>query len=423
MRFGLLALTVSGVLLAALPLAAWADAQGQPPTLAAARSSGVLRVGTTGDYPPFSYRDPGSGQFIGSDIEQAQRLADALRLRLELVPTSWGHLLADQAAGRFDIAMGGVSINPERARQGFFSVPYLTDGKTPIARCTEQARYQSLRQIDQPAVRVIVNPGGTNERFARAHLKAATLTVFADNTGVFQELVAGRADVMITDAIEARLQQQLHPVLCALHPQHPFDRSHKAYLLPRDAAFKHAVDAWLRDQLRTGRAQKTLAHWLAYDWPQGDAAAAALVLGRLVDERLALMPDVARYKWNQHAAIEDLPREQALIESVRRQAPQHGVEPDRAAAFFAAQIEASKVIQRELFAGWQAQGQGPFEAVRDLGKDIRPRLDALNPLLLAALAQVPELRERRSFGAMPAESISPAAVQLALAPLLKADAP
>ena len=52
---------------------------------------------------------------------------------------------------------------------------------------------------------------------------------------IFDRIAAGDADVMITDAIEARLQQRLHPKLCAIHPDSPFDFSEKVVLLPREA--------------------------------------------------------------------------------------------------------------------------------------------------------------------------------------------
>jgi cyclohexadienyl dehydratase len=205
--------------------------------------SHVLRVGTTGDYKPFTYRDPASGELSGIDIEMARSLASALGARVEFVATSWPSLMHDLEAGKFDIAMGGVSVSLERQKTALFSMPYLVDGKAPIARCADAAKYASLAAIDRPEVRVIVNLGGTNQRFADAHLKAAKVTVYPDNVTIFDQIVAGKADVMITDAIETLLQQKLHPgVLCATSADHPFNFSEKAYLLPRDLLWKEFVD-------------------------------------------------------------------------------------------------------------------------------------------------------------------------------------
>lgn len=228
---------------------------------------GVLRVGTTGDYKPFSYRPNPSADFIGLDVELAGQLAKTLGVKLELVPTTWPSLMKDLGEDRFDIAMGGVSISLERQKKAQFSIPYLRDGKTPITRCENKDRFQTLAQIDQSGVRLIVNPGGTNERFARAHIKQASITVYPDNVTIFDQIVAGKADLMITDAIETRLQQKLKPALCALHPEAPFDFSEKAYLLPRDYLWKTFVDQWLHQTIASGAFAPLLKKWLSHPWP------------------------------------------------------------------------------------------------------------------------------------------------------------
>jgi len=227
---------------------------------------GVLRVGTTGDYKPFTYRDPVGGETRGMDIDMAGQLAKALGVKLDLVPTTWPTLMKDLAADKFDIAMGGISVNLARQKLALFSIPYLRDGKTPITRCENQDRFKTLEQIDQPGVKLLVNPGGTNERFDRTHIKQATITVYPDNVTIFDQLVAGKADVMITDAIETRVQQKLHPELCAVHPDQPFNFSEKAYLMPRDLLFKAFVDQWLHQAIESGELRQINDQWIAYPW-------------------------------------------------------------------------------------------------------------------------------------------------------------
>ncbi|MDF0605976.1 transporter substrate-binding domain-containing protein [Neisseriaceae bacterium TC5R-5] len=223
---------------------------------------GSVRVGTTGDYRPFSYLDPQTSHYQGLDIEMAENLAKSLGVKLTLVATSWPTLMQDQAADKFDIAMSGVSINLQRQKQALYSIPYLNDGKTPISRCENQQRFQTLQQINQPTTRLIVNPGGTNERFARERLPQATLTVHPDNVSIFQQIIDGKADLMVTDALETRYQQKLHPELCAIHPNQPFDFSQKAYLLPNDWRWKAWVDQWLNQSLQNGSFTSLSAHWL-----------------------------------------------------------------------------------------------------------------------------------------------------------------
>jgi len=222
---------------------------------------GVIRVGLTGDYRPFSVKY-GAGKFEGFDVDMAESLAKGLGVKLEIVPTAWPKLMADLQDQKYDIGMGGISVTLDRAKSAYFSAPVIRTGKAPIARCADQARFTSLDAIDKPGVRVITNPGGTNERYARANVKQAEIVVFPNNAAIFDELIANHADVMLTDAVETRLQQRLHPELCAVNPDQPFDFSELAYLLPRDPALKAWVDQWLHIQSETGEQKWLLAKWL-----------------------------------------------------------------------------------------------------------------------------------------------------------------
>jgi len=379
---------------------------------------GTLRVGSTGDYKPFSYRVAGGERFIGLDIALAEEMARSLGVKLQLVPTTWGTLMGDLADDRFDMAVGGVSISLERQKKAFFSIPTMRDGKTPIARCDDARKYQTLADIDRPEVRLIVNPGGTNERFARAHAPHAALAVWPDNVTIFDRILAGEADVMITDAIEARLQQRLHPKLCAIHPDAPFDFSEKAFLLPRDVALKAWVDQWLHQAIETGTFARLNEQWLAYPWGIES-------LRTLIDARLLLASDVAQYKWNHHLPVEDAAREAQVIDALGKRADALGVPQAWAQAFFRAQIEASKTAQNELFQGWDVFRRGEFAGAPDLATVTRPKLDKLTDELLHAIAEnwtvlgdpKRSADVARAMHPMQAEDLSAKAVAQAIAPL------
>lgn len=210
---------------------------------------GTLRIGTTGDYAPFTFRGP-DGALTGFDVEMGRALAASLDVRAEFVNTTWPTLLEDLRARRFDVAMSGVSRTLLRARHGLYSRPYHRGGKTPVGRCADRERFRDFDAIDAPGVRAVVNPGGTNERFARTHLRRASLRVHRDNETVFEELRAGRADVMFTDAIEVAVVTRRHRELCALLPGTLLQPVAKAYLLPRDPAWRAYVDLWLEHTAR-----------------------------------------------------------------------------------------------------------------------------------------------------------------------------
>ncbi len=234
----------------------------QPSRLEEIVRRGTLRVGMTGDYLPFTYLDKATSKFRGFDVDMAEALGKALGVRVEYVRTAWPQLSGDFEAGRFDIAMGGISVTPERQGKGMFSAPVMREGKTPIARCADKGKYETIADIDRPGTRIIVNPGGTNERFARANIRNAEIRVYPDNVTIFDQIASGNADLMMTDSSETRYQQKLHPgVLCAVHPETPFDFAEKAYWLQRDVALKAFVDRWLQTAIKDGSFATIYADW------------------------------------------------------------------------------------------------------------------------------------------------------------------
>ena len=249
--------------LAALLVLAMGSAQAQQTSrLDEIIKRGTLRVGMTGDYLPFTSFDGETGKFRGFDVDMAEALGKALGVKIEYVKTAWPQMMKDFESDNFDIAMGGVSVTLDRQKKGFFSSPIMREGKTPIARCADRSKFETLAEIDRPGVRVIVNPGGTNERFARTHLQNAELKVYDDNVTIFGEIAKGDADLMMTDASETRYQQKLHPgVLCAVHPDKPFDFAGKAYWLQRDEALKAFVDQWLHIAIENGSFKTIYAAW------------------------------------------------------------------------------------------------------------------------------------------------------------------
>ncbi|KAH7157252.1 bacterial extracellular solute-binding protein, family 3 [Dactylonectria estremocensis] len=242
---------------------------------------GHLKVGTTGDYKPFTYLVTNASAlpnasainttFIGADIDAAQSLSNALGLPKppQLVPTIWSNITSDLGAGKFDIVMGGVSVTLTRARTAFFSTAIQRVGKTAAIRCSDADKYTDLESIDQEGVRVAVNPGGTNEAFDRANLDKATIVMVADNNAVYQAVLDGEADTMISDLIEVELQVRLHDgELCIVNPSKPFNFEELGYAIPQDPVWKHFVDAWVHVLQGSGAWNTTLEKWLDYKWPK-----------------------------------------------------------------------------------------------------------------------------------------------------------
>jgi cyclohexadienyl dehydratase len=233
----------------------------QESRLDAIQKAGALRVCTPGDYKPFSLAKTDTS-FEGLDVDIAQAMAKSLGVEAKFVKTSWPKLM-DDFVEKCDLAVGGISVTLDRQKRAFFSEPYMVNGKAPITRCENVGKFQTIADIDKPGVTVIENPGGSNERFARANFKQAKIVIFDDNTKIFDEILNRRADVMISESVEAVVQQRLRPGLCAVNPTKPLQYGEMAYLLPRgDIVLKAWVDQWMHLAKANGEYDRIVEAWL-----------------------------------------------------------------------------------------------------------------------------------------------------------------
>jgi chorismate mutase-like protein len=120
--------------------------------------------------------------------------------------------------------------------------------------------------------------------------------------------------------------------------------------------------------------------------PRRDLAALDSLL-RLMEQRLALMHEVARWKWNADKPITDPERERESLRSVVERGSGKGLDPELVRSFFAAQMEAARLVQQVDFDRWKAEKQGTFADTTSLAV-LRQRIDDLNNKLIDALAEL-----------------------------------
>lgn len=209
-----------------------------------------LRVGTTGDYPPLTNFDKQKGEFTGSDIDLVRQLGRHMGKKVVFVKTSWKGLNQDLKAKKFDLAIGGISVSPERSALFIFSEPLLLDRKVALCRTADKQHYPDFNAIDQPGIRVTEGIGGTNETFARKHLKKALLNLIPDNEQTFGLLLKKEADITFTDETKARYVQKNNPDLHWIQLDERVSPPYtKAIMFNKsDTLLRSQVDNWLKER-------------------------------------------------------------------------------------------------------------------------------------------------------------------------------
>ena len=195
------------------------------------QSRGCLLVGTTGDSKPMSYLNRETGRYEGFDTEASELLAQSLGVQVKFIPTTWSTLTADTLAGKFDIAMCGITRTLAREQKMAQSNGYLVFGKTILCRKDDAKKFKTLADMNKKDVRVMVNPGGTNEKFALANLPDCTLIVHQQNAEIPGLIAEGKADIMITETMEARRYVRDNAKLAAPLIEEPFTKNNFGILM------------------------------------------------------------------------------------------------------------------------------------------------------------------------------------------------
>jgi len=374
-----------------------------PPTLADGEPPPALRVATSGDYAPFSIIAPGAApsSVAGFDAAVARAYAHDRGLDIEWRSFRWPSLLTDLGSHRFDVAMSGITVRPERSIAGRFTIPVATSGAVVMVREVDSNRTSSIRQLtdlDREDVRIAVNAGGHLERVTRATFARAVVLAIPDNAAVIAALLAGEVDGVVTDTLEAPHWQALGGGLRVLGP---FTRDRKAYLLePTSAARARDIDAWLLAREADGQLQQLRARFLGEPEDAECVATPLVAVLASMNERLALMPAVAEAKHRSQLAIEapsvetrvlaaaEAAVHAAAIEKARDGSDARPPSPQAVRALFRQQIEAAKEIQRSVLARAPHAGPAP-DPGPDLERDLRPALLRIGERIAWLLVRLP----------------------------------
>ncbi len=227
--------------------------------------SGVLKVGTTGDFNPMSFKDPATDQYVGHDIELVTQLATDMGVEIEFVPTDWANLVSGVAAGKYHITTG-ASMNMGRAKTAGYTLPVVEVGTVPLMLRENEGKFDSWAAINSADAIVAVTLGTVFDEQARALFPDAEIKAVESPARDFQEVLAGRADVSITSNIEASQLIQTYSELMVVPVDGPRNANAIALLAPQnDQVLINYINVWITMKEKSGYFEELRTKWLSLE--------------------------------------------------------------------------------------------------------------------------------------------------------------
>ena len=165
------------------------------PVLSRIVKNGELRVGMSGNQPPFTVKSK-AGKLIGFEVDVANMLAGAMNVELKLVEIEFSKLLPALQSGEVDVVMSGMTMTPERNLQVAFVGPYIVSGKSILTTSKTLAAIEAAQEINQENLKLTALRGSTSQKFVEKAMPKAQLITVPDYDKAVQAVLEGRADAM-----------------------------------------------------------------------------------------------------------------------------------------------------------------------------------------------------------------------------------
>lgn len=174
--------------------------------------------------PPGTTKDPKTGEVGGFYVDAAKLIFKMVNVEPEFVETTWANFVAGLQSGQFDLSLAGTFATVPRAAAVEFTKPISYLGYSAIIKKGD-TRFHTLADLNQNGIKIAVIQGGASVEYAKENFPKAQLVSLATGNllAPFVEVTAGRADVGIEDAWQARRYAREHPEVTDLFADHPYN--------------------------------------------------------------------------------------------------------------------------------------------------------------------------------------------------------
>ncbi|MCO5066285.1 MAG: transporter substrate-binding domain-containing protein [Rhizobiaceae bacterium] len=157
-------------------------------------TSGTVRIGVNPNQPPSSSLGK-TNEYEGFDIDIGNRIAEAIGVKVEFVPTESAQRVPFLVADRIDLSLGALTRNPERAKLIDYTVPLHTEATSVLT--TDKLNITSWKELNDPKYTIVNQRGNNSVGFLKELLPNVNVLLVETTADVVRALAQGRADALV----------------------------------------------------------------------------------------------------------------------------------------------------------------------------------------------------------------------------------
>ncbi|NPT61077.1 ABC transporter substrate-binding protein [Paraburkholderia elongata] len=172
-------------------------------TGAYAKDWSTVRFGVDASYPPFESKGT-DGKLVGFDVDLGNEICARLKAKCVWVENDFDGMIPALKAKKFDGVLSSMSMTPQRAEQVAFSAK-LFNTPTRLVAKTGSPLLPTPQSLAGKTIGV--EQGTIQETYAKTYWepKGAKIVPYQNQDQVYTDLLSGRLDAALQDAVQAEL--------------------------------------------------------------------------------------------------------------------------------------------------------------------------------------------------------------------------
>ena len=221
---------------------------------------GRLRVGYHPENLPFSFIND-KGDLVGFDVELMHLLARELDVDIDFVEWTYDTLFADLNNDKFDLAIGGLIVNPERLARANFSNPYMKLTTSIVVEDHRRNEFGSWEKIDEESITRLGVVGEGRADHVQRQLPNTDVVLLETYSDFFVTRTT-RVDGLVISAEAGSAWTILFPAYSVVLPE-PHEKTYAALAIPLEKLeFENFINDWLNMKQAGGVIDSLYSKWI-----------------------------------------------------------------------------------------------------------------------------------------------------------------
>lgn len=154
-----------------------------------------IRFATESSFKPFSYLD-NDGKLAGFEIDLVNALCAQMKAECEISSQDWDALIPGLTSNKFDAAIAGMSVTPERLQVVDFSESYFNNKLVLVGK---KGDVLTIDSVD--GKNVATQQATLSSQYLEQNHPKAIIKNYDKQDNAYLDLAAGRADAMLSDIV------------------------------------------------------------------------------------------------------------------------------------------------------------------------------------------------------------------------------